>query len=140
MSVIKDIQTDLVTAVSSITSFAGETVRTGWVPDVVRNKLTKRETFIDPELRETKMISRGCRQTTVSMIIAMIAPHSSGSENDIAEAEQLLVDDIFDQLLGKRIGAKQALVEAIEQPVIADAEHWRQYRQATTMLRVRMVL
>ncbi len=143
MSVVTDCQLDLHEAILALPSFATETFVLEWVPTIERKDLQARQIHINPESRSTKLIARGVKQTVVTFIVAIISPHKQGTEGDIAEADQVLIDQLLEapSILGSRIGTrKKAMVESIDQLFIADETFWRKYRQASVMARVKMII
>lgn len=146
MSVVTDCQLDLHEAILALPAFAAETFVLDWVPTIERKDLQARQIHINPESRSTKLIGRGVKQTVLTFILAIVSPHKQNIEGDIAEADQVLIDKLIDDptdptILGVRVGTRRkAMVESIDQLFIADETFWRKYRQASVMVRVKMIV
>lgn len=139
MSTILDFRTDLTNALKAIPALAAETFVESYVPELERRNLANREIHITIETRSTEMISRGCKQTTVTAIVAILVPLIKGQENSQAEAIHTLVDTIHDSLLGNKVGGTtNANCTKIEH-VVYDPENDKLFRAGSTFIRVTLV-
>lgn len=137
MSWVNDIRNDVATAIEALPALAGETIVRSWVPEVDRNKMTKREIHISPESRILSVASRACRRQTFTVWVAVVDPFArTGSEDAQAESGSSIADAIAFGLLTTYVGTSRAMVTAVEQPIVASVQHWRELRSFASFLKL----
>lgn len=141
MSIVKQAREDLLAAVQAIPAIAAltDTDFEASIPPTVdeRKKISQRLVSVFIEQRKSEKRSRGCEDTTLIAWIVVLDPLIQGSEATIEEANNLLVDALFDELLGEPLGGTLKLTcTAIEQPAVLGSKHWLEYRQFGTFIKV----
>lgn len=139
-SVITTTRNLVADAVEVITD-GNATVFRDWIPEIERKDIQGLQVHVAVESRATVLIARGCKRNTLTVWLMVIKPLKQNTtdeptaEHDSAEALHEMADSLIDGLLGKQLNASQIITQT-EQPVGTSPEHWREYRQCASFVKL----
>lgn len=134
MSWIGSTADSLVTAIEALN--LGVIVSTSWVPDEIdtSQELRSPAILVFVDTRSTKLIARGHKAQTITAWVSIVDPLKQEFESEQASEGQGRVDAIIDGLLGNKVGTLTCT--GIEQTVTTSVQHWKEYRQFASFLKL----